>query len=254
METLTIRAIAAISIVTLITALSTYILIRVKIPTETTRDLYWKQFKIKLAIFDVVAPVSTAFTLLQIIFEKDIFNKTDILYRAEFTVWLISFVLTSTYSTFRVYDLFLHFKKIPDFLEKHRGSFVLSNTQKLDAVLEFLSTYKTPVTLDAPEICEKSGLDVDNYTAGLIVDKLHDDNCVIRMDEAASRYQPKFNGKLFIDNGGYVLQHKLYRRKKLSQWFSDYFDMLIKPLTVISIISAVSWIVVQVLDKLCLLQ
>ena len=111
----------------------------------------------------------------------------------------------------------------------------MNHHKKLDLALTAISNHDTLKTLSAEEICTKANLKVNSIEAGLIVDKLRDDGYVRRMDSPNSLYIPKYSGKIFLDNGGYEHQHFLYKREQRAKLISDYTNMVIKPVSVITV-------------------
>lgn len=85
---------------------------------------------------------------------------------------------------------------------------------------------------------------------GLAIEKLLKDGFVKHINNTI--YQATIEGRLFYENGGYAHQHYLAKRQLKAKWFSDYFDILIKPLTVVSLIVGVIWVSIQIIYKLCI--
>ena len=44
---------------------------------------------------------------------------------------------------------------------------------------------------------------------------------------------------IFLDNGGYSIQHKIFKRKMLAQKISDYVDMFVKPIGILTAIPVI---------------
>lgn len=63
--------------------------------------------------------------------------------------------------------------------------------------------------------------------------------------DAASCAQ--YKGIVFLDNGGYTLEHRHYRRQKLAQKFSDLVDIVVKPIGIITALALSSYTIIQIL-------
>ena len=76
------------------------------------------------------------------------------------------------------------------------------------------------------------------------------DGYVKNKSETGAAYIILYKGVLFLKEGGYKRQKYLADRQKIASWFSDYFDIIIKPLTVISLVAGIAWVTIQILSKL----
>ena len=61
-------------------------------------------------------------------------------------------------------------------------------------------------------------------------------------------YGIKYKGIVFLDNGGYTFQNKIYKRKKISEKISDYVDIVVKPIGIITAILISIWYIVKLLE------
>ena len=100
------------------------------------------------------------------------------------------------------------------------------------------------------DICKEAGLSVDRPKAYLMLDMMQTDGYISCQSEINASYIILYKGVLFLKEGGYKRQKYLADRQKVASWFSDYFDIIIKPLTVISLIVGVTWVTIQILSKL----
>lgn len=117
---------------------------------------------------------------------------------------------------------------------------------QLDQTLRYISNYRELSALSAKQICQNAGLEVDDYVAGLIVAQLHEDNLVRRMDSQNSLYIGKYSGLIFLDNGGYQEQHRIYKRGLTAKKVADFVDIFLKPLTIASILIGITWGLIQI--------
>jgi hypothetical protein len=117
---------------------------------------------------------------------------------------------------------------------------------QLDQTLKYISNYRELTALSAIQICQNAGLEVDEYEAGLIVAQLHDDNLVRRMDGQNSLYIGKYSGIIFLDNGGYQEQHRIYKRGLTAKIVADFVDIFLKPLTMLSMLTGITLGLIQI--------
>ena len=100
------------------------------------------------------------------------------------------------------------------------------------------------------DICKEAGLNIDRPKAYLMLNMMQTDGYVKNKSENTASYIILYKGVLFLKEGGYNRQKYLADRQNISLWFSDYFDIIIKPMTVISLIVGVTWVTIQILGKL----
>ena len=121
----------------------------------------------------------------------------------------------------------------------------MTKQENLDAILKFIC-YNEGEQLRPEKICELASVNVDKTESYLMLDFLCKEGYVKRIDNPQSFYIGLYNGRLFLDNGGYHYQHYLYKRGQKAKWVSDYFDLAIKPLTVASLFVGVLWVIIQI--------
>ena len=61
-------------------------------------------------------------------------------------------------------------------------------------------------------------------------------------------------GIVFLDNGGYTLQHKIYKRKQRIEKISDYVNFLVKPLGIITMILTITFTTIKILEFYGIIQ
>ena len=100
------------------------------------------------------------------------------------------------------------------------------------------------------DIAKEAGIHIDSPKAYLMFDMMSSDGYVRNKSENMASYIILYKGVLFVNEGGYKRQKYLCERQKKAAWVSDYFDIIIKPLTVLSIIIGSLWVTIQILSKL----
>jgi hypothetical protein len=76
---------------------------------------------------------------------------------------------------------------------------------------------------------------------------LLEDGYVYEHNETAY-YGIKYKGIVFLDNGGYELQHKIYKRKQYAEKISDYVNILLKPLGILTMILTIVVTTIKILE------
>lgn len=76
---------------------------------------------------------------------------------------------------------------------------------------------------------------------------MQSDGYVKKIGEGDVTYIILYKGVIFIDNGGYTLQHKHYMRQKNAQKISDYVDIIVKPIGILTGVLLVIWTTIQIL-------
>ena len=95
-------------------------------------------------------------------------------------------------------------------------------------------------------IIKKAGMTLDKSTAYLMFDMMATDGYLKREKENAA-YIILYKGVLFYENGGYEIQHRHYKRQKLAQFISDYVDIVVKPIGIITALLVTCWTIIQIL-------
>ena len=123
----------------------------------------------------------------------------------------------------------------------------MTKHQQLDRILSHMSHHLDEIPTRPDTIIKKAGLDIDKTTAYLMLDMMHSDGYVKRVGEKDATYIFLYKGVIFIDNGGYTLQHRHYKRQKTAQKIADYVDIVVKPLGIVTAILIICWTTIQIL-------
>ena len=121
----------------------------------------------------------------------------------------------------------------------------MNRHKNLDAILKYLSTYKDGLALKPERIMEKAGLKIEKAESYLMLRLLMEDDNVYAINNKAL-YQITYRGIMFLDNGGYVIKHRIYKRKMLAQKISDYVDIVVKPIGILTGILVIVWTSIQI--------
>ena len=114
----------------------------------------------------------------------------------------------------------------------------MNRNQKLDAILKYMSENIGEIPARPTYITENAGLNVERSEAYSMLYMLRSDGYVFSKD-GETFYSMLYKGIIFLDNGGYTIQHKIFKRKMLAQKISDYVDMLVKPIGLLTAIPVI---------------
>jgi hypothetical protein len=130
----------------------------------------------------------------------------------------------------------------------------MTRQEKLDKILAHMTKNMADIPTRPDQICERAGLKVERAEAFLMLDMMHKDGYVIRNEGELVSYVAQYKGIIFLDNGGYSLEHRHYKRQKLAKKVSDYVDIIVKPIGIITAVSVSTWTIIQVLKFFGLLH
>ncbi len=100
-------------------------------------------------------------------------------------------------------------------------------------------------------IVKNANLNFEKSESYLLVNMLLDDGYLYEhysKGEPTGGYGIKYKGIVFLDNGGYELQHKIYKRKQYAEKISDYVNFLVKPLGILTMIFAGTYSLIKILE------
>lgn len=123
----------------------------------------------------------------------------------------------------------------------------MTKHQNLDAILKYMSENKGEIPLRPETIISKANLGFEKSEAYMMLKMLLDDGYVYKLKED-TRYGILYKGIIFLDNGGYTLKHKIYKRKMCAEKISDYVNFVVKPLGIITAIIGALWVSIKILD------
>lgn len=126
----------------------------------------------------------------------------------------------------------------------------MTKHQQLDQILSYMALHLDEIPTRPDLIAKKAGVEVDKATAYLMLDMMKSDGYVKNASENDASYILLYKGVIFVENGGYTLQHKHYSRQKLAQKIADYVDIVVKPIGVITAILVTFWTAIQILKFL----
>ena len=106
----------------------------------------------------------------------------------------------------------------------------MNKHEKLDKILLHLSNNYNSTYLRPEKISKNAGLKITKEESFLMLNMILKDGYVEKTK--LDRFNIIYKGFIFIDNGGYTLEHKIYKRKKLTEWVSDYSLMFLKPVAI----------------------
>ena len=119
--------------------------------------------------------------------------------------------------------------------------------QKLDSILKYMSENIGEIPKRPDRIVEKANLNFGKSESYMMFRMLLDDGFVCE-HTTEGYYGIKYKGIVFLDNGGYTFQHKVYKRKKLAEKISDYVDIVVKPIGIITAVLVSTWYIIKLLE------
>lgn len=123
----------------------------------------------------------------------------------------------------------------------------MTKHQKLDSILKYMSKNIGEMPKRPDRIVENANLNFEKSESYMIFKMLLDDGYVYE-HTTEGYYGIKYKGVVFLDNGGYTFQHKIYKRKEISEKISDYVDIVVKPIGIITAILISTWHIVKLLE------
>ena len=119
--------------------------------------------------------------------------------------------------------------------------------KRLDNTLKFINSIEDAKGIDAMDVFNESGskMDISDPIQWKLLVKLEKDEYIKRhinqslsqdgssTDKTTKRFSSTIDGKLFLENGGYEMQSKVYKREKLHSWVSQWFNIIWKPFAVL---------------------
>lgn len=123
----------------------------------------------------------------------------------------------------------------------------MNKHQKLDSILKYMSENIGDIPKRPDQIVENANLNFEKPESYMMFRMLLDDGYVYE-HTTDGYYGIKYKGIVFLDNGGYTFQNKIYKRKKISEKISDYVDIVVKPIGIITAILISIWYIVKLLE------
>ena len=128
----------------------------------------------------------------------------------------------------------------------------MNKHQKLDSILKYMSENIGEIPLRPEIIVEEANLNFERTESYLMFRMLLEDGYVYVHSKAA--YGIKYKGIIFLDLGGYTFQHKVYKRKKLAEKISDYVNIIVKPIGIITALLVSTWYIIKLLEFFGIIQ
>jgi len=123
----------------------------------------------------------------------------------------------------------------------------MTRQEKLDIILAHMTKNMAEIPTRPDQICERAGLTVEKSEAYLMLDMMFKDGYVTRNKPDETYYVVLYKGIIFLDNGGYSLEHVHFKRQQLAKKISDYVDIVVKPIGILTAISVSTWTIIQIL-------
>lgn len=123
----------------------------------------------------------------------------------------------------------------------------MNKHQKLDSILKYMSENIGEIPKRPDRIVENAKLNFEKSESYMMFRMLLDDGYVYE-HTTEGYYGIKYKGIVFLDNGGYTFQHKIYKRKKLAEKISDYVDIVVKPIGIITAVLVSTWYIIKLLE------
>lgn len=128
----------------------------------------------------------------------------------------------------------------------------MNRHQKLDSILKYMSKNLGEIPKRPDSIVKNANLNFKKSESYLLVNMLLDDGFLSEhysKGKPTGTYVIKYKGVIFLDNGGYELQHKIYKRKQYAEKISDYVNSLVKPLGILTMILTISFTTIKILES-----
>lgn len=123
----------------------------------------------------------------------------------------------------------------------------MNKHQKLDSILMHMSKNIGDIPKRPDTIIKNANLNLDKSESYMMFRMLLDDGYVYE-HTTEGYYGIKYKGIVFLDNGGYNFENKVYKRKILAEKISDYVNFIIKPLGIITAIAGITWVTIKILE------
>jgi predicted transcriptional regulator len=127
----------------------------------------------------------------------------------------------------------------------------MNRHQKLDSILKYMSKNIGEIPKRPDSIVKNAKLNFEQTESYLLVNMLLDEGYLYEhysKGNPTGTYGIKYKGIVFLDNGGYELQHKIYKRKQCAEKISDYVNFLVKPLGILTMILAGTFSLIKILE------
>ncbi|GGE22705.1 hypothetical protein [Psychroflexus salis] len=127
----------------------------------------------------------------------------------------------------------------------------MNKHQKLDSILKYMSENIGEIPKSPDRIVEKANLNFEKSESYMMFRMLLDNGYVFEhysKNEPTGTYGIKYKGIVFLDNGGYTFQHNVYKRKKLAEKISDYVDIVVKPIGIMTAFLISTWYIIKLLE------
>ena len=123
----------------------------------------------------------------------------------------------------------------------------MNKHQELDSILKYMSE-NIGETPKKPDIITKNAkLNFEKSESFMMFRMLLDDGYLYE-HTTEGYYGIKYKGIIFLENGGYTFENKVYKRKILAEKISDYVNFIFKPLGIITAIISIIWMTIKVLE------
>lgn len=123
----------------------------------------------------------------------------------------------------------------------------MNKHRKLDSILKYMSENIGDIPKRPYRIVEEGNLNLKKPESYMMFKMLLDDGYVYEHN-ADGYYGIRYKGIIFLDNGGYEFEHKVYKRKKLAEKISDYVDIAVKPIGIITAFLVSTWYIIKLLE------
>lgn len=139
----------------------------------------------------------------------------------------------------------------------------MEDYKKLDRTLDYIYRNQDEAGIEAIEIYKNLGksIGVSDPEQWKILMKLENDGLLKRHEkiqrngtEIISReitkiFSTTFDGKVFLDNGGYKVKFTIYKRERLHGWVNQWFNILWKPFAIVIGILTIIKLIFSVIDR-----
>ncbi len=132
---------------------------------------------------------------------------------------------------------------------KLRKKDLVTRHEKLDMILKYMSENLNEIPTRPTQIAENAGLKIESPEAHLMLDMMFKDGYVSKQNDKVF-YEILYKGIIFLDNGGYTRENYVAKRQMLAKRVSDYVDIVVKPVGIVTALAITTWTIIQIAKAL----
>lgn len=123
----------------------------------------------------------------------------------------------------------------------------MNRHQKLDSILKYMSENLDAIPWRPDTIVKSAKLNIEDTESYGMFRMMLDDGYIYEHGENGF-YGINYKGIVFLENGGYTLQHNVYKLKNKSTKISNIVDIVVKPIGILTAILVSTWYIIKLLE------